>query len=129
MDNGKEFKNKKFKSFCKKLDVILILGQPRHPQTQGAIERYNRTIKDYLKTCFEECDRKGEIFNLENELNTCLDIYNKTKHSTIGFSPYYVFSSTDKNLFDKIRKNTLKSQIYNKIKNCNIIGNTNGLLA
>ena len=43
-DNGSEFINKKFKKFCKKNYITLIHGRARHPQTQGAIERYNRTI-------------------------------------------------------------------------------------
>ena len=38
-DNGGEFINKLFKTYCNKNDIILIHGRPRHPQTQGAVER------------------------------------------------------------------------------------------
>ena len=51
-DNGGEFINKLFKTYCNKNDIILIHGRPRHPQTQGAVERYNRTIKELIKNIY-----------------------------------------------------------------------------
>ena len=113
-DNGSEFINKKFKKFCKKNYITLIHGRARHPQTQGTIERYNCTIKDYIKTFYIENERTGIDFSLENVLNKSLDIYNNSKHSTTGFSPKFIFSSNDENLFAKIKKNTIKSQLYIK---------------
>ena len=101
-DNGSEFINNKFKKFRKKLSIILLHGRARHPQTQGAIERYNRAIEDYLKNIYFEKDKNGLIFNLNKEIENSLDIYNKTKHSTTGFSPKYVFDSCNESLFEKI---------------------------
>ena len=128
-DNGSEFINNKFKKFCKKLSIILLHGRARHPQTQGAIERYNRTIKDYLKNIYFENDKNGLIFDLNKEIENSLDIYNKTKHSTTGFSPKYVFDSCNESLFEKIKKNTIKSQKYSNKNKEKIIENKKGLLA
>ena len=58
-----------------------------------------------------------------------MEIYNNTKHSTTGFSPNFIFNSTDENLFAKIKNNTIKSQIYCKSKNNILIENKKALLA
>ena len=43
-DNGGEFKSNIFKAFCLKNDIKLIFGSPYHPQSQGAVEAFNKTI-------------------------------------------------------------------------------------
>jgi hypothetical protein len=126
-DNGKEFVNKNFKNFFKKYDIKILHGRARHPQTQGAVERYNRTIKDILKSNFLEKEKIGEEFNLIKELEIAIEIYNKTKHSSIGYSPYFVFNSNDEKVFKKVKMNTIKSQLY-KVKYNMYIENKYGLL-
>ena len=66
-----------------------MYGKPRHPQNQGGIERYNRTIKDYLTNTYIETEYNGVEFDFIKELSKSLDIYNITKNITIGFSPSY----------------------------------------
>lgn len=127
-DNGKEFSNKKFQKFCKKNNILLIHGRPRHPQTQGAIERYNRTIKDILKYIFIEKQNNNEAFNINKELKTAISMYNNTKHSTIGASPISIFNSNDDELFEKIKLLTKKSQKYKKNTIYKIIEDEYGLL-
>ena len=46
-DNGPEFKGS-VKELCKTLGVRIIHGRPYHPQTQGSVERANRTFKKRL---------------------------------------------------------------------------------
>ena len=115
IDIGGEFINNEFKKFCKKLHIQLLHGRPNHPQTQGAVERYNKAIKDFLKNRYLELEYKGYDFILSEELEKAVEIYNNSKHSTTGFSPKDVFFSKDKNLFKKIKENTLLSQKYKKI--------------
>ena len=98
-DNGKEFVNKEFKKYCDKKEIKLLHGRVRHPQTQGAVERYNRTIKELLKNEYLE---KEEKFDLEKSLENALNIYNSIKHSTTGFTPELLFYSVNKNLFKKV---------------------------
>lgn len=43
-DNGKEFKNSLLSELYKKWNIISVFGRPRHPQSQGQIERANQTL-------------------------------------------------------------------------------------
>ena len=47
-DNGGEFISNEFKLFCLENGIKIIHGSFHHPQSQGAVERYNRNIIDKL---------------------------------------------------------------------------------
>ena len=53
-DNGREFKNKNMIDFCNKHKIDLVNGAPRTPQTQGLVERNNRTVKENLANILKE---------------------------------------------------------------------------
>ena len=53
-DNGREFKNKNMIDFCNKHKIDLVHGAPRTPQTQGLVERNNRTVKENLANILKE---------------------------------------------------------------------------
>ena len=74
-DNGKEFTNNKIKKFCKKIDVELLHGRARHSQTQGVVERYNRTINYLLKNAYLDAKINNKVFNLEKELSDVMAIH------------------------------------------------------
>lgn len=79
------------------------------------MERYNRTIKDLLKNIYKEKDNNGETLNLQKELdNEIINIYNNTKHSTIGFTPNEIFNSKEEKLFNIVRNKAVLSQKYRK---------------
>jgi len=48
-DNGKCYISGDLKHFLKEKGVYPINGKPCHPQTQGKIERYHRTMKNIIK--------------------------------------------------------------------------------
>jgi putative transposase len=48
-DNGPCYISKKLAKFLKKEGIKHIHGRPCHPQTQGKIERYHRTMKNVVK--------------------------------------------------------------------------------
>ena len=128
-DNESEFTNKKFKKFCIKNDIVLLHDRARHPQTQSAIELYNRTIKEYLTNIYIEADNNGIDFDLNKEICKSLVIYNNTKHKNTGLSPSYIFGSNDDALYERVKNNTVKSQKYANWSKNNIIENKKGLLA
>lgn len=48
-DNGSSYVADAFKLFLKDEQIRPIHGRPMHPQTQGKIERYNRSLKNCIK--------------------------------------------------------------------------------
>jgi len=58
-DNGKEFCNKNIDAFCLNNGISIKHGAPRTPQTQGSIERSNRSCKEDIHTCIVSTDGKN----------------------------------------------------------------------
>jgi transposase InsO family protein len=48
-DNGGEFVNEKVEKWCKDRKVKIKHGRPYHPQSQGQVERVNKTLKISLQ--------------------------------------------------------------------------------
>ena len=79
-DNGAEFCSKKMKEFCSKNNYSLIHGRVRHPQSQGCIERFHRTLKTNLMLL----QKTGK--NLEHSLKLAVKAYNNSFHHTVFFT-------------------------------------------
>jgi transposase InsO family protein/transposase-like protein len=65
-DNGSSYIADDFNRFLKDENIIPVHGRPLHPQTQGKIERYNRSLKNIIKLenyySTEELERAVEKF-------------------------------------------------------------------
>lgn len=67
-DNGLEFKNSRIADLCNVKKIKIVHGRPRHPMSQGQIERANQTInRSIQKSCFkskkvEKCSRIYHTF-------------------------------------------------------------------
>ena len=48
-DNGSCYISDEMKQFIKEKQMSHVRGRPRHPQTQGKIERYHRSMKNVVK--------------------------------------------------------------------------------
>ena len=87
-DNGKEFNNKKFRSYLSKIGVNIIFSQSN--QKASTVERFQRTLQHKIYTYLTEY----EVLRYINVLQSIITIYNITKHSFLKFSPMQVESST-----------------------------------
>ena len=84
-DEGKRIPSGKhvFDVFCKQSDIEHRLIPPRHPQTNGMVERFNGRISDVVNQT-----RFGSAFELESTLRNYVKIYNHSipqralKHQT-----------------------------------------------
>ncbi|GKF33192.1 reverse transcriptase domain-containing protein, partial [Tanacetum coccineum] len=48
-NNGKQFSGDPFKDWCEKLNIIQHFASVKHPQSNGLVERVNRTLGEGIK--------------------------------------------------------------------------------
>ena len=74
-DNGPCYIASSFKQYlCKEYNIKHIHGKPLHPQTQGKIERYHRSMKNVIKLNHYFCPSE-----LEKAIDEWVDYYNEKK--------------------------------------------------
>ena len=74
-DNGPCYISSEIKSFLREQGIKPINGKPCHPQTQGKIERYHRTMKNVIKL-----EHYYSPEELENALTQFVDFYNHRRY-------------------------------------------------
>ena len=80
-DKGSEFISKHFKDFLKKHNVMLYHTQ--NEEKSSVVERWNRTMKNRMHKMFSA--NNNTIY--WDKLDTLLDDYNNTKHTSIKMTP------------------------------------------
>ena len=84
-DQGKQFESKLIQELCKILKISKTRTTAYHPQCDGLIERFNRTLQEMIATI-----TAYHPFDWEEALpNVCI-AYNTSVHSTTGYSPFYL---------------------------------------
>ena len=85
---GENLKNKEMRALCESHNIKLVHGAPRTPQTQGLVERNNRTVKENLSNIIKEKQAdKTEWCNFVEEAAYKKNI---TVHRATSKSPYEV---------------------------------------
>lgn len=91
-DNGREFVNHIIKEMMSKWPACKIInGRPRHPQSQGSVERSNQDVENMLRAWLSD----------NNTQNWSLGCYfvqwhkNSSFHRIIGRSPYKALFGVD----------------------------------
>ncbi len=105
-DNGAQFAGfrrgyTQFEKWLMCLDIVPVHGRIKHPQTQGKIERFHRSMKsEFLKyNSFADADDANRGFQLWREK------YNYERpHEALGMkTPGSVYMPSDRQLPDRIR--------------------------
>lgn len=94
-DNGSCYISSAFKEFIEQEDMRHVQGAPYHPQTQGKIERYHRTMKNVVK--LENYYFPGE---LETALASFVEYYNHQRYheSLDNVTPADVFYGREREI-------------------------------
>ena len=84
-DQGRQFEDKVFTEMCKLLHVKKTRTTPYHPQSDGMVERYNKTLLSMLRTLVDDNQR-----NWDELLPYVLMAYRSVDHETTGCTPNYL---------------------------------------
>ncbi|CAF4939684.1 unnamed protein product, partial [Rotaria sp. Silwood1] len=82
-DQGSHFNNELMAAFTQLLGCHHIKSTPYHPQTNGAIERFNATFERQLAKLTDQ-----QINDWDIHLKSITFAYNTGQHATTKFSPY-----------------------------------------
>ena len=120
-DNGKEFTNKILDEYLFGINVTHIYGSPYHPQSQGAIEAFNKTVQKALSAAYDNLISEKVNWDLELNLFHFLHFYNwKRKHTTTQQIPKHVLDNFNNEKIreivmiatEKSRKEHLENSLY-----------------
>ena len=89
-DKGKEFVSKLSKAFYKVFEIKKVQTSGWHPQANGQVERFNKTMANMLaKLC------ANDQVNWPTYLNTVIIEYNAMVHASTGESPFFLMFGRD----------------------------------
>lgn len=105
-DNGSCYIAQDFKKYLAARGIKPINGKPCHPQTQGKIERYHRTMKNVVKL-----DNYYSPEELERAIEEFVDYYNnKRYHESINnLTPSDVYFGRGEKILKERRKIKIKT--------------------
>ena len=110
-DNGGEFNNDLIKDFLKHQGIEYVRGSPYHPQSQGSVEGFNRTVQNFL---YLAKDMHKDEFDLNDSIYDFCMHKNNRKHTTTKHKPQRIFESRwDEEFRKEVYKNT-KASIKSK---------------
>ena len=79
-DNGSGYVSRAFREYLQQVGVRHILASPFHPQTNGKLERYHRTLKTEVNQVPYEV-----VSDLEGAIGAFVDFYNHRRyHKALG---------------------------------------------
>jgi len=106
-DNGPCFRSADFKKYLKSEDMGQVFGAPYHPQTQGKIERYHRTMKNVIKL-----EKYFTPEQLRDNIEAFVDYYNNRRYheSLDNLTPADVYFGRSEEIL-KVRRETKRKTI------------------
>ena len=84
-DQGRQFESQLMAEVCKLLGIQKSRTTPYHPQCDGLVERWNRTLLQSLATSVTDHPENWEEF-----VNKICMAYNTSVYPTTGFTPLYL---------------------------------------
>ena len=79
-DQGTQFESKLFQNLCQLLDVDKTRTTALHPQSDGMVERFNKTLEDMISKYIITDQR-----HWDSSLSLLLMAYRYSKHESKGY--------------------------------------------
>lgn len=113
-DNGSCYISKDLKGYLNEIEMDHVRGRPAHPQTQGKIERYHRTMKNVIKL-----DNYFSPGQLEQRMQAFVEYYNhKRYHESIkNLTPADVFYGRSERILKRRKRIKTKTLSERKKQN------------
>ena len=89
-DQGAQFESNLFQALCRILGIEKTRTTPYHPQSDGLVERFNRTLEDMLSKVVETNHK-----NWDDCLPLAMMAYRSSIHETTGESPVRMMLGRD----------------------------------
>ncbi len=84
-DQGRDFESKLIQEICKLMEIEKTRTTAYHPQSDGLVERLNRTLVQMLRTVGAENQK-----DWDEKLPKILLAYRSSVHSTTKFTPHFL---------------------------------------
>ena len=84
-DQGGQFESKLFQEMARILQIKKTHTTPYHPQSDGVVEQFNRTLLSMLSIVLED-----NPWQWEEQLRKVCYAYNTSAHPGLGHSPFYL---------------------------------------
>ncbi|GJY18153.1 reverse transcriptase domain-containing protein [Tanacetum coccineum] len=111
-DNGKQFCDNPFKDWCEKLCIRQCFASVKHPQTNGLVERANRSLGEGIKARLDERSK-----DWIGELSHVLWAHRTLIKSSNGETPFSLTYGTEAVIPAEIGMPTLRTAEVDLIKN------------
>ncbi|KAL7868371.1 hypothetical protein SRHO_G00097550 [Serrasalmus rhombeus] len=92
-DQGRQFDSDLMKQLCRMLGIEKTRTSPYHAQSDGMVERLNRTLKDQLAKYMSQSGGEWDSYLPQIEL-----AYNSSVHLSTGFSPFFLVHGREPHL-------------------------------
>jgi Integrase zinc binding domain/Integrase core domain len=114
-DQGTHFKNNMIAHLMKKFQIKQTFSTPYHPQTNGLVERFNRTLCESLAKLSNEHKTDWDRY-----IAPVLFAYRTTKHNTTKFTPFYLMYGREVKLpmdsFGLEREHNLLTRLHDLVE-------------
>ena len=106
-DNGCQYTSGRFGSACAQLGVRHILASVGRPEGKGKIERFNRTVEEFVQEMTIE--KPKSLDELNKLFRAWVDVYNNRVNSEIKLAPQIAFN-LDQTPLRRLDFNTLRDK-------------------
>ena len=115
-DNGSCYISEDIKDFMKEKGITQVHGAPNHPQTQGKIERYHRSMKNVVKL-----HHYYSLSDLKKAIDEYIEYYNNERYheSLNNCTPASVYNGTNKIILEQrrlLKQKSMKQRRRNHLR-------------